>query len=104
MYPTILGRLARGKDGNWELRCNDAGVRVMKAMVGTSLDQWLRSADGFEERDLTAWDDMPHDPSTWPPFRIQVAQNNTLPLFGKRFCGNQKVVRKVSNCLMKLIS
>lgn len=72
LYPMVTGRLTRDGDGNWQVKCNDAGVRVVKAQVGTTLDEWLRSADGLEERDLTVWDDMPDDPTTWSPFRVQV--------------------------------
>ncbi|KAF8388109.1 hypothetical protein HHK36_026775 [Tetracentron sinense] len=71
-YPVVTGRLKRGEDGNWEVKCNDAGVRVLNAKVSTTLDEWLRSADGSEERDLTVWDDMPEDPDIWSPFRIQI--------------------------------
>ncbi|KAF9681709.1 hypothetical protein SADUNF_Sadunf05G0030800 [Salix dunnii] len=71
-YPQVTGRLTRGESGNWEVKCNDAGVRVLRAEVGVTIDEWLRSADGSEEKDLTACDEMPEDPSTWSPFRIQV--------------------------------
>ncbi|KAK7284258.1 hypothetical protein RJT34_19002 [Clitoria ternatea] len=71
-YPTMTGRLATGVDGNWEVKCNDAGVRVIIATVDTTLHQWLSSASASQEKLLTAWDDMPHDPSTWSPFRIQI--------------------------------
>lgn len=78
IYPTITGRLGREKEedggtGNWEVRCNDAGVRVIKANVDSTIDEWLSSsATGSDEAQLIAWDDMPHDPSTWSPFRIQI--------------------------------
>ncbi|CBI34184.3 unnamed protein product, partial [Vitis vinifera] len=72
MYPAVTGRLIRGEDGNWVVNCNDAGVRVLRATVRTTLDEWLRSADGAEERDLTVWEDMAQDPTIWSPFRIQI--------------------------------
>ncbi|KAL2661466.1 hypothetical protein GLYMA_03G246600v4 [Glycine max] len=73
LYPTVTGRLGkRGVDGGWEVKCNDAGVRVIKASVDATLDQWLKSASGSEENLLVAWDHMPDDPTTWSPFRIQV--------------------------------
>ncbi|CAK7340947.1 unnamed protein product [Dovyalis caffra] len=72
LYPQITGRLTRRESGNWEVKCNDAGVRVLRAKVEASIDEWLRSADGSEEKDLTFWEEMPEDPSTWAPFRIQV--------------------------------
>lgn len=74
LYPTVTGRLGkRGVDGGWEVKCNDAGVRVIKASVDATLDQWLKSASGSEENLLVAWDHMPDDPTTWSPFRIQVS-------------------------------
>ncbi|GAB4855401.1 hypothetical protein Ancab_024024 [Ancistrocladus abbreviatus] len=72
LYPKVTGRLARDGDGNWEAKCTDAGVRVLRAKVGATLDEWLMSADGEAEGDLTAWDEMPDDPTTWSPFRIQI--------------------------------
>ncbi|PON87134.1 Transferase [Trema orientale] len=72
LYPPVTGRITRNGDGNWEVKCNDAGVRVVKARVGATLDEWLRSADGMEEKDLTVREDMPEDPINWSPFRIQV--------------------------------
>ncbi|XP_062014227.1 protein ECERIFERUM 26-like [Rosa rugosa] len=74
LYPPVTGRIVRREvDGEWEVKCNDAGVRVVKATVATTLDEWLATADGAEERLLTAWDDMPHgDSSLWSPYRIQV--------------------------------
>ncbi|KAG5087186.1 hypothetical protein JHK82_054583 [Glycine max] len=73
LYPTVTGRLGiRGVDGGWEVKCNDAGVRVIKASVDATLDQWLKSASGSEENLLVAWDHMPDDPTTWSPFRIQI--------------------------------
>lgn len=75
IYPTVTGRLGRVKedDGDWEVRCNDAGVRVIKANVDSTIEKWLSSsAGGSDEVQLIAWDDMPLDTSTWSPFRIQV--------------------------------
>lgn len=73
MYPPMTGRLTRDQtDDNWVLNCNDAGLRAFQAKVGTTLDEWLRLADGSRELDLTAWDNMPDDPTIWSPFRVQV--------------------------------
>ncbi|KAK4424732.1 protein ECERIFERUM 2 [Sesamum alatum] len=71
-YPIVTGRLTRGPEGGWQVKCNDAGVRILQATVNTTMDEWLRSADASEERDLTVWEDMPEDPSFWSPFRIQI--------------------------------
>ncbi|GAU11618.1 hypothetical protein TSUD_346100 [Trifolium subterraneum] len=87
IYPTVTGRLAREKeeDGDWEVKCNDAGVRVIKANVDCTIDEWLSSsASGSDEKQLIAWDDMPRDTSTWSPFRIQPEkvydQNHSLSI------------------------
>lgn len=81
MYPKVTGRLTRvensGSDPvhqeNWIIKCNDAGVRTLRAKVGISLDEWLKSANADDERDLTVWEDLGNnDPLIWSPFRIQV--------------------------------
>ncbi|KAF8097949.1 hypothetical protein N665_0278s0011 [Sinapis alba] len=72
MYPPVIGRVNKNQEGILEVKCNDAGLRVLKAKVSVGIDEWLRSADGHEESDLTAWEDMPEDPSTWSPFRLQI--------------------------------
>lgn len=72
MYPKVTGRLSRGSDGNWFIKCNDAGVRTLRAKVGFSLDEWLRSATADDERYLTVWEDLGNDPLIWSPFRIQI--------------------------------
>uniref|UniRef100_A0A1J3DTY4 Protein ECERIFERUM 26-like n=1 Tax=Noccaea caerulescens TaxID=107243 RepID=A0A1J3DTY4_NOCCA len=72
LYPPVVGRVTKNPDGIWEVKCNDAGLRVLEAKVCVGIDEWLRSADGHDELDLTAWEDMPEDPSTWSPFRLQI--------------------------------
>lgn len=72
LYPPVTGRLTGTENGNWEVKCNDAGLRATRAKVGVTLDEWLRSANASEERALTVWEDMPEDSSTWSPFRLQV--------------------------------
>ncbi|KAH6783238.1 hypothetical protein C2S52_008197 [Perilla frutescens var. hirtella] len=71
-YPLVTGRLTRGPDGEWQIKFNDAGVRMLQTSVDATLDEWLRSADAEEERDLTVWEEMPSDPSFWSPFRVQI--------------------------------
>ncbi|KAI4369438.1 hypothetical protein MLD38_017875 [Melastoma candidum] len=74
-YPVATGRLrwaGEADGGEWEVKCNDAGVRVLRAKVSVSMDEWLGTADGEEERDLMAWEDLPDDPHIWSPFRIQL--------------------------------
>ena len=72
LYPNVIGRLAKDEDGNWVIRCTDAGVRVHRAKVGTSVDEWLRSASANDEKFLTLRQDMPDDPKYWAPYRMQV--------------------------------
>lgn len=71
-YPLITGRLQRNSDGNWEVKCDDGGLRLVEATVNATLGEWLSTADSSGERDLTAWQEMPDDPSMWSPFYIQV--------------------------------
>lgn len=71
-YPLVTGRLTRGPEGEWLVKFNDAGVRMLQVVVDATLDEWLRSADAAEERDLTVWEEMPDDPSFWSPFRVQI--------------------------------
>lgn len=71
-YPPVTGRLQKDDCGNWQVKCNDAGVRILKAKVNCSFDEWLSSAEGFEEKDLVVWDEMPEDAKTWSPYRIQL--------------------------------
>ncbi|KAL1350530.1 hypothetical protein HN51_014581 [Arachis hypogaea] len=75
MYPTMTGRLLleQGHDGNWQVRWNDAGVRVVKGSVDGTLSDWLNSATASQEKLLASWNHMPVDPTTWSPFRIQVS-------------------------------
>ncbi|KFK26566.1 hypothetical protein AALP_AA8G265500 [Arabis alpina] len=72
LYPPVVGRVTKNPDGIWEVKCNDAGLRILRAKVCVGIDEWLRSADGHEETDLTAWEEMPEDPTTWSPFRLQI--------------------------------
>ncbi|XP_022744805.1 protein ECERIFERUM 2-like [Durio zibethinus] len=74
LYSPVTGRLTRGEAGNWEVKCNDAGVRVVRAKVSVRIDEWLKYANGIEEKDLAFWEEMPENPNTWSPFRIQVSE------------------------------
>ena len=48
LYPSVTGRLTRGEAGNWEVKCNDAGVRVLRAKVSVRIDEWLKYGNGIE--------------------------------------------------------
>ncbi|XWS64689.1 hypothetical protein CRYUN_Cryun05aG0024800 [Craigia yunnanensis] len=37
LYPSVMGRLIRGEPGNWEVKCNDAGVGVLRAKTWTEV-------------------------------------------------------------------
>ncbi|KAM7273329.1 hypothetical protein ACFE04_027993 [Oxalis oulophora] len=77
VFPPVTGRFAKDGSDNWEIKCNDAGLRVLRATVkGVSVDQWLRFGNPNDEKDLTVWDSMPqeNDVSTWAPFRCQITE------------------------------
>ncbi|KAJ0974085.1 hypothetical protein J5N97_016050 [Dioscorea zingiberensis] len=73
-YPAMAGRLGSGEDGNWVVRCNDAGVRVVDAKAEVTLDRWLETATAEEEMDLAHWEPMGDDTSIWSPFYIQITE------------------------------
>uniref|UniRef100_A0A7C9EDM1 Shikimate O-hydroxycinnamoyltransferase n=1 Tax=Opuntia streptacantha TaxID=393608 RepID=A0A7C9EDM1_OPUST len=74
LYPIVTGRLARDGDGNWHVKCTDAGVRTYLANADVSIDEWLRFAGADDERLLSPWEDLPDDPHIWSPFRIQITE------------------------------
>ncbi|XP_071696131.1 protein ECERIFERUM 2 [Rutidosis leptorrhynchoides] len=74
-YPRMTGRLVINGDGNWDVKYSDAGVRMYKASVGTTIDEWLHVAKETDERSLTTWEDMVDgDPTSWSPFQIQLSE------------------------------
>lgn len=93
LYPAMTGRLTRGEgsDGagtgsadaahahrGWVVKCNDAGVRMVDARAGVTLDEWLATATGDEEMDLLYYEPMGPDPYIWSPFYVQVSLTNYL--------------------------
>ncbi|XP_021773163.1 protein ECERIFERUM 26-like [Chenopodium quinoa] len=72
MYPNVVGRLAKDGDGSWLVKCTDAGLRVHRATVGVSVDDWLRSASAQDEIKLIVHQEVPPDTQYWAPFRMQV--------------------------------
>jgi len=78
LYPIVTGRLARDGDGNWYVKCTDAGVRMYLANADVSVDEWLRFAGADDERLLCSWEDLPDDPDIWSPSRIQVSKQSFL--------------------------
>ncbi|MQL95211.1 hypothetical protein Taro_027876 [Colocasia esculenta] len=75
-YPPVTGRLTSPAEegGNWVVRCNDAGVRVLDARVGCSLEEWLRETPAAAERELAQWEAMGEDRFIWSPFCIQISE------------------------------
>ncbi|CAN6462909.1 unnamed protein product [Victoria cruziana] len=74
-FPPVTGRLKRDADGNWEVKCNDAGVRTVEAAVpGATVTEWLEAADPEAELNLAHWEEMPDDPTFWSPFYIQLTE------------------------------
>eukprot|EP01018_Ginkgo_biloba_P004081 Gb_27254 [translate_table: standard] len=61
-YPAVPGRLQRKCDGNWEIKCCDAGVRVLEAKISMTLEKWLETADRSSELKLTHWENIGSDP------------------------------------------
>ncbi|CAN1285484.1 HCT [Linum perenne] len=51
LYPPVTGRLDRVGE-EWVVKCNDAGVRVLRGKVGIGLDEWLHR--NCDEMDLAA--------------------------------------------------
>ncbi|KAK1288479.1 hypothetical protein QJS10_CPB19g00882 [Acorus calamus] len=76
-YPAVTGRLFRSEEGNWIVKCNDAGVRLMDATVDATVDEWLETVGGDEEVErMTYWEDPLEDVSVWSPFYIQFNKFN----------------------------
>ena len=39
-------------------------LRVLRAKVSVRIDEWLKYANGIEEKDLAVWEEMPENPNT----------------------------------------
>ncbi|KAF5189469.1 Spermidine hydroxycinnamoyl transferase [Thalictrum thalictroides] len=73
-YPIITGRLQKTSEGQWRIKCNDAGVRMIEARATGSVEDWLQKADREEELKLVYWEDMFHNPYFWCTFYIQLTE------------------------------
>ncbi|KAF5748215.1 protein ECERIFERUM 26 [Tripterygium wilfordii] len=74
-FPMATGRLQRNVKGDWMIKCNDAGVRMIEARAKGSVEEWLRSVDGEKELELVHWEDINyHKPYFWSPFYVQVTE------------------------------
>lgn len=59
IYPIFAGRLRKRDDGQWEIKCNDAGVRLYEATVSITLDECLNSIDPSLESELSRSETIP---------------------------------------------
>ncbi|KAF3781310.1 ECERIFERUM 1 protein [Nymphaea thermarum] len=73
-FPVITGRLLADDKGNWTIKSNDAGVRVIQATTGVSLDEWMKVAGNGDEIRLTYWDYEHEKSYVWSPLHIQLTE------------------------------
>ncbi|KAJ4841929.1 hypothetical protein Tsubulata_047488 [Turnera subulata] len=73
-YPEVTGRLVKDQEGNWMIKCNDAGVRMVEARVKGSVEEWLKMVDREKELMLIHWEEMFHKPYFWSTFYVQVTE------------------------------
>ncbi|KAJ0970677.1 hypothetical protein J5N97_018636 [Dioscorea zingiberensis] len=76
--PLLSGRLRRDreKDGYWEIKYNDSGVRLVQVVAETRMDEFLGGEDrDAKEKMLAYWMDIKQeDPQFWPLFYVQVTE------------------------------
>lgn len=75
-FPVVVGRLLRTPEGQWSIKCNDAGVRLVEAKVNSTVEEWLHNVDSEKELSLVHWEEMSHKPYFWSPFYVQVHFTN----------------------------
>ncbi|KAI8568959.1 hypothetical protein RHMOL_Rhmol02G0241400 [Rhododendron molle] len=73
-FPMVTGRLLKKDEGQWMIKCNDAGVRLVEARAKGSVEGWLRRTDGEKELSLVHWEDMYHKPYFWSTFYVQLTE------------------------------
>ncbi|KAF6166951.1 hypothetical protein GIB67_030644 [Kingdonia uniflora] len=73
-YSIVTGRLQKNPDGEWMVKCNDAGVRMIEATAKGSVDKWLQTADREKELNLIYWEEMFHKPYFWSTFYVQLTE------------------------------
>ncbi|KAJ7966135.1 putative Transferase [Quillaja saponaria] len=73
-FPIMSGRLIRDEKGNWMVKCNDAGVRMVEARAKGSVEDWLRNVNREKELKLVHWEEMYHKQYFWSPFNVQVTE------------------------------
>ncbi|EYU21930.1 hypothetical protein ABFS82_01G028600 [Erythranthe guttata] len=74
-FPVVTGRLLRTSDGDWTIKCNDAGLRMVEAKVMKgSVEKWLQNVDREKELKLVHWEEMFHKPYFWSTFYVQITE------------------------------
>uniref|UniRef100_A0A1D1YSS3 Omega-hydroxypalmitate O-feruloyl transferase n=1 Tax=Anthurium amnicola TaxID=1678845 RepID=A0A1D1YSS3_9ARAE len=73
-YPAATGRLQRGAEGGWVVKCNDAGVRMVEARAKGSVQEWLQKVDREREMKLIFWEDIYDRPYFWSTFYVQLTE------------------------------
>lgn len=77
-YPVLAGRLRRGNenDGYWEVKYNDAGVRLVQASLEMKMNEFMELEDRVEKEGVLAhWTDVELEhPEISALFYIQVTE------------------------------
>ncbi|XP_050227469.1 protein ECERIFERUM 26 [Mercurialis annua] len=73
-FPVLTGRLVKGQDGHWMIKCNDAGVRGVEATAKGSVEEWLENVDKEKELTLIHWEEMFQNPYFWSTFYVQLTE------------------------------
>ncbi|KAK4420058.1 protein ECERIFERUM 2 [Sesamum alatum] len=73
-FPVVTGRLLRTSEGDWTIKCNDVGVRMVEARVEGTIDEWLKNVDREKELKLVYWEEMFHRPYFWSTFYVQITE------------------------------
>ncbi|KAL8166479.1 hypothetical protein V2J09_007978 [Rumex salicifolius] len=73
-FPAMCGRLVRNDAGDWSVKCNDAGVRMVEARAKGSVETWLESVSHEDELLLVLWEDMFHISYCWSTFYVQLTE------------------------------
>lgn len=97
-FPMVTGRLQRNEEGQWVVKCNDAGVRMVEARAKGSVGEWLKSVDREKELKLVHWEDMFHKIYFWSTFYVQVKFNSNMNESIFHLCSSQ-----VQNKFCKII-
>ncbi|KAL0330262.1 UNVERIFIED_CONTAM: protein ECERIFERUM 2 [Sesamum radiatum] len=73
-FPVVTGRLLRTSEGDWTIKCNDAGVRMVEARVEGTVDEWLKNVDREKELKLVHWEEMFQRQYFWSTFYVQITE------------------------------